>query len=88
MGSVPEEFKSIGSVRGGTVLERKLAVLGLVCGIAGTGLLAYFGFPATYFSMRVMGYTTQAYAQALSCLGAGLLGCSFVLQMVALLKTR
>jgi hypothetical protein len=85
---LPGEFKHIGLVRGGTVLERKLAVLGLVCGIAGTGILAFFGFPATYFSMRVMGYTTQVYVQALSYLGAVLLGCSFVLQMVALWKKK
>jgi len=63
-------------------------LVALLCGIAGTGLLAWFGFPATYISTRFMGFAVDPHVKVLSWIGVVLLGGSFVLQMIALIAKK
>lgn len=63
---------------------RKTTALALVLQIAGTFILAFYGFPATWMMKHVMIYTMTSEATVMSWLGTCFLGGGFLLQLLTL----
>jgi hypothetical protein len=67
---------------------RPTAAGAFVSQVAGTMLLAYYGFPSTWMMDHAIGYRVSAMASAMSWLGTSLLILGFSLQLVVLVGRR